>query len=140
MAIDLLNIARTGVWSAQSQLGVTSNNIANANTQGYHRQVAEQSSLGNQRLGGNFLGTGTYISDVKRIYNDYAARELRIGQTSVSEAQTSQVKLNELDQLFSQIGKSVPQGLNDLFAGLNSLADLPEIGRASCRERVYVLV
>ena len=126
MAIDLLNIARTGVLSAQSQLGVTSNNIANANTQGYHRQVAEQSSLGNQRLGGNFLGTGTYISDVKRIYNDYAARELRIGQTSVSEAQTSQVKLNELDQLFSQIGKSVPQGLNDLFAGLNSLADLPD--------------
>jgi flagellar hook-associated protein 1 FlgK len=126
MAMDLLNIARTGVLSAQSQLAVTSNNITNANTQGYHRQVAEQSSLDSQRLGGNFYGSGTYISDVKRIYNDYAAKELRIGQTSVSESQTSQVKLNELDQLFSQIGKSVPQGLNDLFAGLNSLADLPD--------------
>lgn len=126
MGMDLLNIARTGVLAAQSQLAVTSNNIANANTQGYHRQVAEQSSLDNQQLGGNFYGAGTYISDVKRIYNDYAARELRIGQTSVSGAQTSQVKLNELDQLFSQIGKSVPQGLNDLFAGLNSLADLPD--------------
>ncbi|MEC4726523.1 flagellar hook-associated protein FlgK [Shewanella sp. D64] len=126
MGMDLLNIARTGVLAAQSQLAVTSNNITNANTQGYHRQVAEQSSLDNQQLGGNFYGAGTYISDVKRIYNDYAARELRIGQTSVSGAQTSQVKLNELDQLFSQIGKSVPQGLNDLFAGLNSLADLPD--------------
>ncbi|MBW8185149.1 flagellar hook-associated protein FlgK [Shewanella nanhaiensis] len=126
MGMDLLNIARTGVLASQSQLAVTSNNIANANTQGYHRQVAEQSSLDNQRLGGNFFGSGTYISDVKRIYNDYAARELRIGQTSVSEAQATQIKMGELDQLFSQIGKSIPQGLNDLFAGLNSLADLPD--------------
>lgn len=126
MSMNLLNIARTGVLASQSQLAVTSNNIANANTQGYHRQVAEQSSLESQRAGSEFYGSGTYISDVKRIYNDYAARELRIGQTSVSEAQTTHTKMSELDQLFSQIGKAVPQGLNDFFAGLNSLSDLPD--------------
>ncbi|QFU23505.1 flagellar hook-associated protein FlgK [Shewanella eurypsychrophilus] len=126
MSMDLLNIARTGVLASQSQLAVTSNNIANANTQGYHRQVAEQSSVESQRIGSEFYGAGTYISDVKRIYNDYAARELRIGQTAVSEAQTTQTKMNEMDQLFSQIGKSIPQGLNDFFAGLNNLADLPD--------------
>lgn len=126
MSMDLLNIARTGVLASQSQLAVTSNNITNANTQGYHRQVAQQSSLESQRFGSSFYGAGTYVSDVKRIYNDYAARELRIGQTAMSQAETTQVKMSELDQLFSQIGKSVPQGLNDLFAGLNSLADLPD--------------
>ena len=125
MAVDLLNIARTGVLASQSQLGVTSNNIANANTAGYHRQVATQSTLESQRLGGSFYGTGTYVNDVKRIYNDYAARELRIGQTTLSAAEASYGKLSELDQLFSQIGKIVPQSLNDLFAGLNSIADLP---------------
>lgn len=125
MAIDLLNIARTGVLASQSQLGVTSNNIANANTAGYHRQVATQSTLESQRFGNSFYGTGTYVDDVKRIYNDYAARELRIGQTTLSGAETSYGKLSELDQLFSQIGKMVPQSLNSLFTGLNSLADLP---------------
>ena len=125
MAIDLLNIARTGVLASQSQLGVTSNNIANANTAGYHRQVATQTTLDSQRLGNSFYGTGTYVSDVKRIYNDYAARELRIGQTTLSAAEASYGKLSELDQVFSQIGKIVPQSLNDLFSGLNSLADLP---------------
>ncbi|BDQ65411.1 flagellar hook-associated protein FlgK [Shewanella xiamenensis] len=125
MAIDLLNIARTGVLASQSQLGVTSNNIANANTAGYHRQVATQSTLESQRLGNSFYGTGTYVDDVKRIYNDYAARELRIGQTTLSGAEASYGKLSELDQLFSQIGKMVPQSLNSLFTGLNSLADLP---------------
>lgn len=125
MAIDLLNVARTGVLASQSQLGVTSNNIANANTAGYHRQVATQSTLESQRFGNSFYGTGTYVDDVKRIYNDYAARELRIGQTTLSGAEASYGKLSELDQLFSQIGKMVPQSLNSLFTGLNSLADLP---------------
>ena len=125
MSIDLLNIARTGVLASQSQLGVTSNNIANANTVGYHRQVANQSTLESQRLGNSYYGTGTYVSDVKRIYNDYAARELRIGQTALSSAETSYSKMSELDQLFSQIGKAVPQSLNDLFADMSALGDLP---------------
>jgi flagellar hook-associated protein 1 FlgK len=125
MAIDLLNIARTGVLASQAQLGVTSSNIANANTEGYHRQVAQQSSSDSQMLGGNYYGTGTYVSDVKRIYNDYAARELRIGQTGKSEAQASYDKISELDQLYSQIGKMVPQSLNGLFAGMDAVANIP---------------
>ncbi|MCL1044812.1 flagellar hook-associated protein FlgK [Shewanella electrodiphila] len=125
MAVDLLNIARTGVLAAQSQMGVTSNNIANANTVGYHRQVAEQSSLESQKIGNSFYGQGTYVSDVKRIYNDYAARELRIGQTAMSGAETRYTKMNEMDQLYSQIGSMVPDRLTDFFASINSVADLP---------------
>lgn len=125
MSIDLLNIARTGVQASQAQLGVTSNNIANANTEGYNRQVATQSSLESQRLGNSFYGTGTYVSDVKRVYNEFAARELRIGQTSMSAAETSYSKLSELDQIYSQIGKMVPENLNNFFASINSVADLP---------------
>jgi flagellar hook-associated protein 1 FlgK len=125
MSIDLLNIARTGVQASQAQLGVTSNNIANANTEGYNRQVATQATTESQRLGNSFYGTGTYVSDVKRVYNEFAARELRIGQTSMSAAETSYNKLSELDQIYSQIGKMVPENLNNFFASINSVADLP---------------
>ncbi|WOT06238.1 flagellar hook-associated protein FlgK [Shewanella youngdeokensis] len=126
MAMDLLSIARTGVQASQSQLAVTSNNIANANTEGYNRQVASQASLESHQLGNEFYGTGTYISDVKRVYNDYATRELRIGQTTSSEANTTYSKVSELDQLFSKIGSAVPTSLNNLFSGINSLADVPD--------------
>jgi len=126
MAVDLLNIARTGILAAQSQLAVTSNNITNANTAGYSRQVAQQTSFESQKMGGSFYGAGTYISDVKRIYNEYASRELRIGQNAVSEAQTRLTKLSEMDELFSKIGISIPLELNDFFTSLNSLADLPD--------------
>ncbi len=126
MGVDLLNIARSGVLASQSQLGVTSNNITNVNTEGYHRQVAQQSALLPQQIGGNFYGTGTYVSDVKRIYNEFASRELRLGQSTLSHAETSHTKLTELDALFSQIGKAVPQGLNDLFSDLGNLVDQPD--------------
>lgn len=126
MSMDLLNIARSGVLASQSQLAITSNNIANANTEGYNRQVVSQSSLESQKLGSKFYGTGTYVSDVKRVYNDYAARELRIGKTGVSESKTTHSKMSELDQLFSQVGKVVPASLNSFFAGINSLADTPD--------------
>ncbi|MGI2226780.1 flagellar hook-associated protein FlgK [Shewanella frigidimarina] len=125
MSVDLLNIARTGIQASQAQLGVTSNNIANANTEGYNRQVATQASTESQRYGNNFYGTGTYVSDVKRVYNEFAARELRIGQTSMSAAETSYSKLSELDEIYSQIGKMVPENLNNFFASINSVADLP---------------
>ncbi|MBB1381893.1 flagellar hook-associated protein FlgK, partial [Shewanella sp. SR41-2] len=55
----------------------------------------------------------------------FAARELRIGQTSMSAAETSYSKFSELDQIYSQIGKMVPENLNNFFASINSVADLP---------------
>ena len=125
MAIDLLSIARTGVLSAQGQLGVTSNNISNVNTEGYNRQVAVQSTNDSYQLGGNYYGTGSYVNEVKRVYNEFAARELRSSQTSLSAAETTNNKLNQLDELFSKVGSAVPQSLNDFYASLNSLADQP---------------
>ena len=126
MSNDLLNIARNGVLTSQSQLAVTSNNIANVNTDGYHRQVATQSTLGSRQIGNEHYGSGSYVSDVKRIYNEFASRELRIGQSTLSEAETSYSKLSELDQLFSEIGQSVPNSVNDLFEQLNGLSDIPD--------------
>ncbi|KFZ36912.1 flagellar hook protein FlgK [Shewanella mangrovi] len=126
MAIDLLSIARTGVLAAQSQLGVTSNNISNVNTEGYNRQVANQVTDNSYYLGGNYYGTGTYVNDVKRIYNEFAAREMRSSQTALSAAETTHDKLSQLDELFSKVGIAVPSSLNDFYASLNSLADLPD--------------
>ncbi|QSX32734.1 flagellar hook-associated protein FlgK [Shewanella avicenniae] len=125
MAIDLLNIARTGVYSAQAQLGVTSNNISNVNTEGYNRQVATQVTDNSYLLGGNYFGTGSYVNEVKRIYNDFAAREMRSSQTALSGAETTHTKLSQLDELFSKVGIAVPSSLNDFYASLNSLADQP---------------
>ncbi|MBY6224709.1 flagellar hook-associated protein FlgK [Ferrimonas balearica] len=122
---DLMSIARSGVLAAQKQMGVTSNNIANVGTEGYNRQVAEQRTSESTHIAGHFLGTGTYVSDVKRIYNDYAQRELSLSISQHSQAETRFGKMSELDQLFSIVGKAVPNSLNTLFENVNNLVDMP---------------
>ncbi|GGI67632.1 flagellar hook-associated protein FlgK [Shewanella gelidii] len=126
MGLDLLNIATSGVVASQAQLAVTGNNIANANTEGYHRQVATQGTYESQKIGDSYFGAGAYVADVKRVYNQYAAKELRIGQSNLSEAEMSLTKLNDLDELYSKVGKVVPQSLTDFYESLNNLAGLPD--------------
>lgn len=48
---SILNIASSGLSTAQTQLRVVSDNVANVNTPGYIRKIAEQSSLTTQGVG-----------------------------------------------------------------------------------------
>ncbi|SHI09152.1 flagellar hook-associated protein FlgK [Ferrimonas marina] len=122
---DMMSIARSGILAAQQRLGVTSNNIANVGTDGYNRQVVEQQTQQSQLLGGHFVGTGTYVADIKRVYNEYAQRELVLANSELSQAETQYTKLSELDQVFSVVGQSIPNSLNNLFENVNNLADMP---------------
>jgi len=48
-----------------------SNNIANVNTPGYSRQQSSQTTNASNQFGGVFIGTGTTLADVRRVYNEY---------------------------------------------------------------------
>lgn len=85
MSLDIaLNNALTGLRTVQSALQITSNNVTNANTDGYSRKSAQQVSL---VLAGQ--GAGVSITDVTREVNDNLLRQLRnytsmIGQLTVN--------------------------------------------------------
>lgn len=125
MPVDLLNIGRTGVNASHKQMDVAGNNISNVNTDGYHRQVATQGSNQTHMVGGEFYGTGAFISNVKRIYDKHVTQEFRAGLSTSQEAKVKFEQLNYLDETFSLTGRSVPAAFNELYAGLASLADLP---------------
>ncbi|WP_298444951.1 flagellar hook-associated protein FlgK [uncultured Ferrimonas sp.] len=122
---DLMSIARSGVLAAQQRLNVASNNIANAGTEGYNRQTVEQRTLDSDRNGNYFVGAGTYVSDIGRVYNNYAQREMTLSTSTYSQSATSHEKLSELDQILSQAGVAVPKSLNDLFSNINNVVDTP---------------
>ncbi|WP_163935865.1 flagellar hook-associated protein FlgK [Paraferrimonas sp. SM1919] len=123
--MSLFDIGRSGLMAAQSRLNVTGHNIANVNTDGYSRQVVEQRSQDGIYIGNFNYGSGTYVSDVKRVYNEYAHRELRLNQSTLSYAQTALAKQNELDEIFSTVGQGVPSSLTDFYTALNAVADIP---------------
>ena len=57
---SILNIANSGLQTAQTQLRVVSDNVANVNTPGYVRKVAEQTSLTTQGI-----GAGVTVSQIR---------------------------------------------------------------------------
>ena len=63
---DVLNIATSGLSTAQSQVTATSNNIANVNTVGYTREVVNQSET---VVDGR--GLGVHIDAIQSAYNAF---------------------------------------------------------------------
>jgi flagellar hook-associated protein 1 FlgK len=65
-----LNTALTGLQVSQSLMRVTSNNIANAGTEGYTRKIG---SLGSLSLGD--VGAGVRIEDVTRQVDNFLVKQ-----------------------------------------------------------------
>jgi flagellar hook-associated protein 1 FlgK len=108
---DVLNIAASGLRTAQSLVSVTSDNIANVNTPGYARKVATQ-----QEIVAGGAGLGVKISSITRAADQY------LQQASLSaSSQSSQagVKSSYLDQAQALFGD--PSASTSFFSGLDSV-------------------
>ena len=125
MAVDLMQIGVSGLRTSQKQLDVASHNITNVNTPGYSRQVVEQKSDDAQWNGNNYYGTGAYIDNVSRAYDQFAARELTLSTTQLEEANVKQQHLAMLDDFTSNSAVNSVNSMNDFYHSVRSLADNP---------------
>lgn len=74
MGSGIFNIGMSGLSAAQMGVTTTSHNIANASTPGYTRQTVLQTTPTPLLTGGGFVGQGTSVTTVQRIYNQYPHR------------------------------------------------------------------
>jgi len=70
MASNILSIGKSALDAAQVGISTTGHNIANASTAGYSRQVVMQSAATAQNFGYGYLGQGTNVTAITRIYSD----------------------------------------------------------------------
>ncbi|OBU18789.1 flagellar hook-associated protein FlgK [Photobacterium aquimaris] len=125
MAVDLMQIGVSGLRTSQKQLDVASHNITNVNTPGYSRQVVEQKADNAHWNGNNYYGTGAYIDNVSRAYDQFAARELTLSTTQLEEANVKQQHLAMLDDFTSKSAVNSVNSINDFYHSVRSLADNP---------------
>ena len=83
---SILGIATSGLKAVQQSLSTTGHNIANVNTEGYSRQVADFRTLPSQRVGGQFLGSGVEVGTVGRAYDSFVVGELRTRSSKLGYA------------------------------------------------------
>lgn len=97
MSLAALTNALSGLKTSQRALGVISDNIANANTEGYVRKVVDQSSV---VLDGR--GAGVEIGRISRVVDEYLMRERRENIGELRAVEQLETYFNEIQDLFGQ--------------------------------------
>ncbi|MDH7598953.1 MAG: flagellar hook-associated protein FlgK [Sedimentisphaerales bacterium] len=121
------NIGLTGLKAASKALDTIGNNIANAATEGYHRQRVELVPADPVFDGKHSWGTGVDILAITRAVNAFIERQQLVQKGIVG--QTEQ-ELSVLRSLESAIGEfsttgSLSQAIDEFFNALRDLAAHP---------------
>ncbi len=122
---DLLNIGLSGLSANKTSLAVTGHNITNVNTPGFSRQETVQATRIPQFSGAGYIGSGTTLVDVRRIYNDFLNTQVRSGTALNSDVQAYLSQINQLDSLLAGSTTGINPGLQKVFAALQTAAEDP---------------
>jgi len=122
---DLLNIGLSGLSANKTSLAVTGHNITNVNTPGFSRQETIQATRTPQFSGAGYIGSGTTLVDVRRIYNEFLNTQVRSSTALNSDTQSYLGQINQLDSLLASSTTGVNPGLQKIFAALQTAAEDP---------------
>lgn len=122
-----------GLWTAvsalnadQGALQVTANNVANADTPGYSRQVPVLSENAPEQLGGLIFGTGVNLQQVQSVRD--GVLEIRIQQQQQQSGQLDAFlgAMNPTQQLFNEAqGAGLEGALGAFFNSFQQLSANP---------------
>ncbi len=122
---DLLQIGLTGLNVSQTGLTTTGHNISNINNKSYSRQVMTADTLGSQRIGNAFVGSGAQVKAIERQYDQFAYKENLINTTSQKYYETRYLQAQQLDSLLTSEDTSVSADMLTMFGSMNGVADHP---------------
>ncbi|MFS2199485.1 flagellar hook-associated protein FlgK [Pseudomonas sp. Pseusp3] len=120
--MSLLNIGMSGLSAGHNSLVTTGNNIANVDTAGYSRQQSVQSSKSSIQYGNVFIGTGTTLADVRRVYNSYLDSQLRTATSLDSEAASYNAQATPLDATLSDSNTGLTGVLQKFFTSMQGVS------------------
>lgn len=122
---DLLNTSLTGMLAFQRALEVTGHNISNANTPGYSRQVAEFTTRVGGGSGQNYVGGGTQISTIKRMYDALLVEQLRTAATGQARFGALNNLAGRVDSLLADADTGLNTGLQNFFNTMQDVSNNP---------------
>lgn len=122
---DLLNIGLSGLSVNKTALTVTGHNISNVNTPGFSRQEAVQATATPQFSGAGYIGSGTTLVDVRRIYNEFLTGQVRSSTAMDKDVQSYLSQINQMDALLAGTTTGITPGLQRLFSSLQTAAEDP---------------
>ena len=125
MSDGIFGIGISGLAAAQAGLVATGHNIANANTQGYHRQSIGQSAATPVFTGAGFMGQGVQVDTVARAYSQFLDTQLAQSQSQASYYSTYFAQLSQIDNVVADTNAGLSPALQDFFRAAQEVATNP---------------
>ena len=125
---NIMDIASSAIGAYRTALGVTGENIANVNTEGYRRRDVTTSQIGGAQTTVTTMATGgqgVQVDQIRRAFDALLAQRLRTSGADVSAAEVHlDAALAVETQLLPNTG-GIDAALEDFFASIGSLAASP---------------
>ncbi|MEM6987164.1 MAG: flagellar hook-associated protein FlgK, partial [Pseudomonadota bacterium] len=122
---DLYGLAATGLRATQASLSVVGNNIANAATDGYHRQRVEQAEAISVQFGNFRYGTGVHIESLHRSQNELVSTQLRGATSDLARHDRLADLARQVSDLFGTEGYGIDDGLSRFFNDIRDASNDP---------------
>jgi len=125
--MDSFSIGLSGFEAAQKALDTIGNNIANAATEGYHRQRINLTPAYSSQVGSLQLGGGVDVAGVTRMVDHYLEQELLRQQSSLGQVCQEFSKLRTVESAFGELsaGGGLSTVIDDFFNALQDLSAHP---------------
>ncbi len=118
---SIINTGLSGLLAAQAAIQTTSNNVANAGTDGYARQRVDLVERNSSRVGSFTVGNGVQIDGVTRIYDQFVAAELKSATMAQGRASQLNDLTTRLDGLLGNPEEGIGRDLQTFFAQAETL-------------------
>lgn len=127
MSDNLLNIGKSGLFSAKKSLETTGHNIANANTEGYSRQKTIQQSSTPVIKDGFPTGTGSVTKGTKRSHDKFIEKKLNFNVSQNKYFKERAQQLGQIENIFNEIDtEGLNKILNKFYNAFRELSGQPE--------------
>lgn len=122
---NILNIGKSALAAAQIGISTTGHNIANASTPGYSRQVVIQAAAQSQNFGYGFVGQGTEVASVTRIFNDILAAQAVRSQANSASVDTYRAQMSSINDMLSNASAGLNPAMSEFFGAIQDLSANP---------------
>lgn len=125
MSTGMISIGISGMQAAQLALMTSEHNVTNASTPGYNRQRTIQTTNTPVLTGSGFVGQGTRVSTIERMYSGFLSTQVSRAQSSVSELDSYYSQVSQIDNMLADPSAGLSPALQDFFTGVQQVTANP---------------
>ncbi|TKJ34859.1 MAG: flagellar hook-associated protein FlgK [Planctomycetes bacterium B3_Pla] len=125
--MNSFDIGISGLKAAQEAIGIVGNNIANAATDGYHRQRIELAPAYASQVGTVLLGGGVDVIGYTRMIDGLLEKEILRQQSSLEQTSQELATLRTVESMFAELSSEtgLSAAIDDFFNALQDLSAHP---------------